>query len=554
MLLVLLFLCVISPINGGKQKKELPFTRTRYAVKFNNNQSPEDFAIEHNVKYIDTVLDYHIFETRTDTSFLLADSVVEHHKQERVQQHKRTLQLKANDPLYNQQWHLQSKGVALPYNYQYTGRNVNLAIVDDGLQHAHPDINNHYVGSLSYDFNDRDGDPTPNVYRDDGHGTSAAGVCCAIQKNNHCGQGVAPNVNVVGLRLIAAGTYDYEEAQGLTYKNQQIDIYSCSWGPEDSGEALMGPGRVTQDALSNGFVNGRHGKGSIFVWAGGNGRGQKDNGNYDGYANHYATMAIGAVDYTGQQSWYSEDCACLMAVTPSSGVYRKGITTIDLMGPAGYDSGECTADFGGTSSACPLAAGIVALMLEKDPSLTNRDIMHIIAKKATKINLSDRNADWSTLNTLGYSHSHRYGFGLLKVEPLLDYIPHHVKVPTMKTIVCPSKHYNSLVPSTGSLTLDYTCQTTTRITFIEQVLVKVTWMHRKQGQLKFVLKEKNGRVESILADQRPDDSSGTRTWTFNTLRFWGSSLNNSFQFVATDLIRDYYTGRIMDIQLTILGY
>ena len=81
---------------------------------------------------------------------------------------------------------------------------------------------------------------------------------------------------------------------------------------------------------------GYHTKNSIFVWAGGNGKGVHDNGNYDGYANHYTTMAIGAVDHTGHQAWYSEDCACLLAVTPSSGTSGKSITTVDLSGAPGY--------------------------------------------------------------------------------------------------------------------------------------------------------------------------------------------------------------------------
>lgn len=105
--------------------------------------------------------------------------------------------------------------------------------------------------------------------------------------------------------------------------------------------------------------SGRGGKGSIYVWAGGNGRGSGDNCNYDGYANSRFTIAIGAVDYLvrffflrltpppppilssspnvsmqGKQSYYSENCAALLACAPSSGSARS-ITTTDLTGNQG---------------------------------------------------------------------------------------------------------------------------------------------------------------------------------------------------------------------------
>lgn len=61
-----------------------------------------------------------------------------------------------------------------------------------------------------------------------------------------------------------------------------------------------------------------------------------DNCNYDGYANHPVTVAIGAVSDRGTRSYYSEECAALLVAAPSSGGDR-GITTCDLMGRDGYN-------------------------------------------------------------------------------------------------------------------------------------------------------------------------------------------------------------------------
>ena len=97
--------------------------------------------------------------------------------------------------------------------------------------------------------------------------------------------------------MIADYTTDAQEAQGLSYKNDLNQIYSNSWGPNDDGRRLEKPGRLTLSAMLDSVTNGRDGKGSIYVWAGGNGKSAGDNCNYDGYANSRFTIAIGAVDY-----------------------------------------------------------------------------------------------------------------------------------------------------------------------------------------------------------------------------------------------------------------
>ena len=99
---------------------------------------------------------------------------------------------------------------------------------------------------------------------------------------------------------------------------------------------------------------GRKGRGSIFVWATGNGGRYSDYCSCDGYINSPYTISIGAVSICGKQPWYAESCPSTLAVTYSSGepsgTRDKQIATTDLH----Y---RCTTTHTGTSAAAPLAAG-----------------------------------------------------------------------------------------------------------------------------------------------------------------------------------------------------
>ena len=81
---------------------------------------------------------------------------------------------------------------------------------------------------------------------------------------------------------------------------------------------------VVRRASSNNLkflTQGRGGKGSIFVWASGNGGSKGDNCNCDGYIGSVYTLSIGSASQRGQFPWYGERCAATMAATYSSGAY-----------------------------------------------------------------------------------------------------------------------------------------------------------------------------------------------------------------------------------------
>jgi len=61
------------------------------------------------------------------------------------------------------------------------------------------------------------------------------------------------------------------------------------------------------------IYQGREGKGSIFVWANGNG-GRIDDCGANSYATSIYTISVGAVSVTGEQAWFDESCSAKMVV------------------------------------------------------------------------------------------------------------------------------------------------------------------------------------------------------------------------------------------------
>ena len=121
------------------------------------------------------------------------------------------------------------------------------------------------------------------------------------------------------MRILSAPISDVDEAAALNYGFQNVSVYSCSWGPRDNGKSMGAPSYLIKKAVLNGINNGRAGKGSIFVFASGNGGGHEDQCNYDGYTNSIYSVTVGAVDYQGRHPYYSETCAANMIVAYSSG-------------------------------------------------------------------------------------------------------------------------------------------------------------------------------------------------------------------------------------------
>ena len=92
---------------------------------------------------------------------------------------------------------------------------------------------------------------TPPLYR-------CAGLIAAVANNSVCGVGVAHKAQVSGIRMLDGTVTDILEGQSFIYKAHVNSIYSCSWGPEDSGRSIEGPGYIAKVGV--------RGSTSWYVW------------------------------------------------------------------------------------------------------------------------------------------------------------------------------------------------------------------------------------------------------------------------------------------------
>lgn len=474
------------------------------------------------------------------------------------QKHLRTL---PNDPLFSSQWHLkfqnQSKVVAgtdinveSVWNFGGTGlrgSGVRVGIVDDGMQVNHPDLMANVDTVNDYDWNGGDDDPSPQSGNP--HGTCCAGVVGARGDNNLGVAGVAPESTLVGMRLVGGSATDSMEAQAMAHKNDLIFIKSNSWGPDDNGETLEAPGPLTLAAMQSAVTTGRQGKGTILVWAGGNGREVKDDSNYDGYANSIYTIAVGAIDSQMRQSYYSEPGANLHCVAPSNGETNTSvsITTTDRTGSVGYSSTDYHSNFSGTSASCPVVAGVVALLLEKNPALGWRDVQEIILRSSKRINPSD--TGW-TMNAAGLRFHHSYGAGLIDAAAAVALAESWVnRMPSLPPVVSTQTTSSSIPdhPNVG-ITRSFVINAAMRV---EQVTVKLSATHTRRGQLAVTLTSPSGMV-SQLADVHDDENDHYANWVFSSVRHWGELAQGTWTLHVRDGVSNT-SGTLTLAELTLHG-
>ena len=311
-----------------------------------------------------------------------------------------------NDTYFSDQWALENTGqnygtfgVDIKAKKAWeitTGFNTKVAVIDEGVQKGHPDLES----NLEPGYDAHTNSYPANLYGS--HGTSCAGIIGSIKDNNKGIAGIAPSSRLIPVSIdFGNSTADkFADAINWAWKNG-ADVISNSWGGGS-------PSEIKTDAIKNALTKGRKGKGSVVVFSSGN-----ENSDIIGFPKNSdpRILCVGAIDQKGKRSiwnyvrnnghWYWEGSNYGHKLDVVAG----GTNIVTTTTKSGYDS-----SFGGTSAAAPFAAGVAALVISVNPYLTVTEVTDIIEKTAQK--LVGYNYDYENDRSNG-TRNYELGYGLV---------------------------------------------------------------------------------------------------------------------------------------------
>ena len=283
---------------------------------------------------------------------------------------------------------------------------VTIAVVDDAIDTRHSE----FAGRVAGQWDAATGAQSSIPVGWQPHGTKVAGLALA---GGDTVTGISPTSLLLGVRVSALTTTlgDPSEAVGIRWAAEHgADVICCAWGPQVlTAESGRLPAH-TRDAIDWALTNGRDGKGCVVLFSSGNdGRDIALNE----YASHRGVIAVGACNCHGKHPSYSGWGDALWCVAQSNDPQDPigANSTYDTTTPVGsFLLGDTyyTNDFGFTSAACAIAAGVCAEVLAANPSLSWQEVREVIARSCDKIDKEGGSYDEQ-------GHSPWYGFGRINL-------------------------------------------------------------------------------------------------------------------------------------------
>lgn len=274
-----------------------------------------------------------------------------------------------NDPYFSRQWNLKQLKMTEVWDYIKLDKKVKVAVIDTGIITDHPDLAAN-IGR-GYDTIDDDNDPTdPDPHFS--HGTHVAGIIAAISNNNSGIAGIAPNVEIMPIRVIGTGGGNISNLiEGISWaKDNGADIINLSLASSGSSISLK---KAIKEAVESGIT--------VIASSGNQGLNQVS---YPAY--YPEVISVGAVGPTGERAYYSNYGPELDLMAPGGDDTVLKTDNNTILSTAGPGAKYMMAQ--GTSMAAPHVSGIAALLYSngiKNPE----KIKKTLKKTATPLEQSE---------------------------------------------------------------------------------------------------------------------------------------------------------------------
>lgn len=300
-----------------------------------------------------------------------------------------------DDPRHGGQWYLDTIDIHAAWAIETGDPSVVVGVVDDGCDLAHPDLAAHI--EPGYDLVDGDDDPSfaPDLPGNE-HGTACAGLVAAIGDNGVGIAGTCPECHLRCVRLLPGGIGgEVPIGNDIAAYDRQLEwdvaVSSNSWGFTERFPVPVLLGR----AITTLATQGRGGLGAIVLFAIGNDAREVQDDELYGLE---GVVTIGAINAFDEAAQFSNRGRALDLVAPA------GTLTTDISGRDGADPGDYTSLFGGTSSACPVAAGVAALLVAAAPDMRAEAIVGALIASARPAPFAEPDE---------HGHDLLYGYGII---------------------------------------------------------------------------------------------------------------------------------------------
>ncbi|AUX46306.1 subtilisin like protease [Sorangium cellulosum] len=275
-----------------------------------------------------------------------------------------------DDPRLPGQWYFDDLRMEEAWGRTLGDAATTIVVIDNGCDLDHPDL----AAKMDPGRDVIDGDDDPTYLPGEtsvNHGTACAGLVAAETNNGEGIAGGCPACRVRCVRLLD------DEPQPLSASVEAFDfalevnasVVSNSWG---YAEPMPVP-RVVENAINRLFDAGRDGKGALVLFASGNDDRKIADDEIQAVR---GVLNVGAVNHLEEETAFTNYGSSLDLVAPA------GTLTTDIAGSEGDDPTDYTSLFGGTSSACPVAAGIAGLLVSAAPERTAVELYDILTRTA----------------------------------------------------------------------------------------------------------------------------------------------------------------------------
>ena len=255
-----------------------------------------------------------------------------------------------NDPKYSNAWHLSKIEASTAWDYT-TAEGITIAILDTGVDSNHPDL----LGNMISGWNSADS--SNNTSDINGHGTAVAGTAAAAGNNATGVTSIAWNAQIMPIRIT-------NRSDGYAYYS---DIArGLNWAADNGADVANISFAVTQSSTVTSAAQNMRSKGGMVVVAGGN------DGKDLGYSDNKNIITVSATTSSDSKASWSNYGNFIDVAAP-------GVSILTTSRGGGYGN------WSGTSFASPVTAGVVALIMGANPSLTADEVETVLENSADNI-------------------------------------------------------------------------------------------------------------------------------------------------------------------------